>query len=413
MKAQLPVYIGSDAIPELIRYCRAQKFDRFTLVADENTYAALGQRLENALTQGGFAVKTIVLTGREVIPDEHYVVQVLLEAPIDGRPYLAVGSGTLTDIVRFASHRTRTGFISVPTAASVDGFTSIGAPMVIGRWKQTVQTQPPLAVFADEMTLRAAPRLMIASGFGDMMGKYTSLADWELGAILWDEPYDEAIDQRARRALNRCMVNAEQIRRAGEAGICSQMEGLIETGLCMVEAGNSRPAGGSEHHLSHYWEMTLLKEGRPAILHGAKVGVATTLVARRYEKIRHMTRDEVSVRLAATPLPDREREIALLQNVFGAVAGQSILEQAPFLDMTAESFGQLKAKIVERWQDIQAIAATVPAPADLVELLRTVGGPADTRALGLNENEVAMAEKYAHYLRNRFTVMKLAYILGL
>jgi len=413
MKPQLPVYIGSDAIPELIRYCRAQKFDRFTLVADENTYAALGQRLENALTQGGFAVKTIVLTGREVIPDEHYVVQVLLEAPIDGRPYLAVGSGTLTDIVRFASHRTRTGFISVPTAASVDGFTSIGAPMVIGRWKQTVQTQPPLAVFADEMTLRAAPRLMIASGFGDMMGKYTSLADWELGAILWDEPYDEAIDQRARRALNRCMVNAEQIRRAGEAGICSQMEGLIETGLCMVEAGNSRPAGGSEHHLSHYWEMTLLKEGRPAILHGAKVGVATTLVARRYEKIRHMTRDEVSVRLAATPLPDREREIALLQNVFGAVAGQSILEQAPFLDMTAESFGQLKAKIVERWQDIQAIAATVPAPADLVELLRTVGGPADTRALGLNENEVAMAEKYAHYLRNRFTVMKLAYILGL
>jgi len=413
MKPQLPVYIGSDAIPELIRYCRAQKFDRFTLVADENTYAALGQRLENALTQGGFAVKTIVLTGREVIPDEHYVVQVLLEAPIDGRPYLAVGSGTLTDIVRFASHRTRTGFISVPTAASVDGFTSVGAPMVIGRWKQTVQTQPPLAVFADEMTLRAAPRLMIASGFGDMMGKYTSLADWELGAILWDEPYDEAIDQRARRALNRCMVNAEQIRRAGEAGICSQMEGLIETGLCMVEAGNSRPAGGSEHHLSHYWEMTLLKEGRPAILHGAKVGVATTLVARRYEKIRHMTRDEVSVRLAATPLPDREREIALLQNVFGAVAGQSILEQAPFLDMTAESFGQLKAKIVERWQDIQAIAATVPAPADLVELLRTVGGPADTRALGLNENEVAMAEKYAHYLRNRFTVMKLAYILGL
>ena len=153
-------------------------------------------------------VKTIVLTGAEVVPDEHYVVQVLLEAPVDGRPYLAVGSGTLTDIVRFASHRTRTSFISVPTAPSVDGFTSVGAPMVIGRWKQTVQTQPPLAVFADEMTLRAAPRLMIASGFGDMMGKYTALADWELGAILWDEPFDEAIHRRARRALDKCMANA-------------------------------------------------------------------------------------------------------------------------------------------------------------------------------------------------------------
>src|SRR5512133_106178 len=305
MKAQLPVYIGGEAIAELMRYCRAEGLDRFTLVADENTYMALGQRLENALTQGGFAVKTIVLTGTEVIPDEHYVVQVLLEAPVDGRPYLAVGSGTLTDIVRFASHRTRTSFISVPTAPSVDGFTSIGAPMVIGRWKQTVQTQPPRAVFADEATLRAAPRLMIASGFGDMLGKYTALADWEMGAILWDEPYDQAIDQRARRALNNCVANAEAIGRAEEAGICSQMEGLIETGLCMVESGSSRPAGGSEHHMSHYWEMTLLKEGRPAILHGAKVGVAASLVARRYEKIRRMSRDEVSVRLAATPQPDR------------------------------------------------------------------------------------------------------------
>ena len=191
------------------------------------------------------------------------------------------------------------------------------------------------------------------------------------------------------------------------------MEGLIETGLCMVEAGSSRPTGGSEHHMSHYWEMTLLKKGRPAILHGAKVGVATTLVARRYEKIRHMTRDEVSVRLAATRLPDREHEIALLQNVFGPVAGQSILEQALFLNMTAEDFAHLKAKIVERWEAIQAIAATVPAPVDLVELLRKVGGPADTGGLGLIEAEVATAEKYAHYLRNRFTVMKLAHILGI
>ncbi len=413
MKAELPVYIGSDAIAELMRYCRAQSFERLTLVADENTYPALGRRLENALAGGGFAVETVVLRGPEVIPDEHYVVQVLLEAPVDGRPYLAVGSGTLTDIVRFASHRTRTRFISVPTAPSVDGFTSVGAPMVIGRWKQTVPTQPPLAVFADELTLRTAPRAMIASGFGDMLGKYTALADWGLGALLWDEPLDEAIERRARRALEDCVANADQIGRAEEAGICSQMEGLIETGLCMVEAGSSRPAGGAEHHLSHFWEMLLLKEGRPAILHGAKVGVATTLIARRYEKIRRLSRDEVSVRLAATPLPDRERTIALLHNVFGPVARQSIQEQAPFLDLTAESFAELKARIVARWGDVQAIAATVPAPAELAELLRSVGGPADTRSLGLSDDEVALAEKYAHFLRNRFTVMKLAYILGI
>jgi glycerol-1-phosphate dehydrogenase [NAD(P)+] len=413
MQAQLPVYIGKDAIANLVRFSRDHHYDRFTLVADENTYLALGQRLESSLAQDGFAVKTIVLKGKEVVPDEHYVVEVLLQAPVDGRPYLAVGSGTLTDIVRFASHRTRTGFISVPTAPSVDGFTSVGAPMIIGRWKQTVPTQPPLAVFADEMTLRLAPRPMIASGFGDMMGKYTAVADWELGALLWNEPYDEGIARRARRALDRCMQHAAQIGRAEEEGICSQMEGLVETGLCMVEAGNSRPAGGSEHHLSHYWEMKLLQEGRPAILHGAKVGVATTLVARRYDKIRHLTQSNVAARLSATPLPDRAGEIAQINQAFGAVAGQSLLEQAPFLDMTSEGFDALKSKIVDNWSQIQAIAATVPAPDALGGLLGEVGAATDPRTLGLGDDEVAMAQKYAHYLRNRFTVMKLAYYLGL
>jgi glycerol-1-phosphate dehydrogenase [NAD(P)+] len=126
-----------------------------------------------------------------------------------------------------------------------------------------------------------------------------------------------------------------------------------------------------------------------------------------------MSQDEVKARLSATALPDREREIALLQDVFGPVAGQSILEQAPFLNLSAEGFERLKATIVARWEDIQAIAATVPAPAELEELLCTVGGPADTRSLGLKDDEVAMAQKYAHFLRNRFTVMKLAYYLGL
>ena len=75
------------------------------------------------------------------------------------------------------------------------------------------------------------------------------------------------------------MQRAEQIGRAEKEGICSQMMGLAETGLCMLAAGSSRPAGGSEHHLSHFWEMKLLREGRPAILHGAKVGAESVVAA--------------------------------------------------------------------------------------------------------------------------------------
>jgi glycerol-1-phosphate dehydrogenase [NAD(P)+] len=156
LETNLPIYIGKDAIPNLIRYCENQHLDRFTLVADQNTYPVLGKAVEDAFKTHGFDVNTVILSGQEIIADEHYIMQVLVRAGKEERVYLAVGSGTITDIVRFVSHRARTLFISIPTAPSVDGFTSPGAPLVIARLKQTIPAQPPAAVFADLATLCCA-----------------------------------------------------------------------------------------------------------------------------------------------------------------------------------------------------------------------------------------------------------------
>ncbi len=222
-----------------------------------------------------FDLKQIVFTGEEVVADAAHVLDVLVEADRQDRIYIAVGSGTLTDITRFASHRTKTSFISVPTAPSVDGFASIGAPLIIHGVKITVICHAPMALFADINTLANAPQAMIAAGFADMLGKLTSIADWRIGRLVWDEPYDESIAERTLAAVQICIDNAEAIGRGSSDGIAKLMDALLESGYCMLDFGSSRPASGAEHHYSHYWEMKLLREGRPAILHGAKVGVAT------------------------------------------------------------------------------------------------------------------------------------------
>jgi glycerol-1-phosphate dehydrogenase [NAD(P)+] len=413
MDASIPVYVGDNALAQLAGFCQARDIRHTLLVADRNTYPVLGQRVEQILTANGIVVNAVVLPGQEVVPDERYIMEVLLRAGNTAWTYLAVGSGTITDITRFVSHRTRTSFISVPTAPSVDGFAAIGAPLVIANWKRTVPAQPPIAVFGDEATLRAAPRRMIASGFGDMLGKYTSLADWKLGSLVWNEPYNDAIAQRERRALESCVQQAREIGRAEGEGVCRLIEGLVESGLCMVEVGHSRPAGGSEHVLSHFWEMKLLLEGRPPIFHGAKVGVATSMVARRYQVIRDMTREEAEERLEAFGTQEREQEEARIRTGLGALGDAAVVEQEPFLALTPDDYRALKAKILDQWPAIQDVAATVPAPEKIVELLELAGGPTDTRTLGLNDEEVARAQKYAHYLRNRFGVLKLAYMLGI
>ncbi len=347
-----PIYVGSDAISKLVEYADQKQLRRFTIVCDDNTYRALGQRVQQALAEHGLAVNVVRLTGAEVIADEHYLVQVLVEAPLDDRTYLTVGSGTLTDITRFVSHRTGKAFISMPTAPSVDGFTSIGAPIVISGVKQTILCQAPVALFADLDTLCSAPNKLIAAGFGDMIGKITSLADWKVGHIVWDEPFDEAIFKRSQAAIASCIKHAPEIGQNSREGVRQLMDALIESGLCMLDFGNSRPASGAEHHASHYWEMKLLQEHRPAILHGAKVGFALTLVAEQYAKLRALSRQQMLDRLEAATLPDREQEIAAIRQGYGALADDVIREHAPFLDLTEAGFERVKKRIAECWDEI-------------------------------------------------------------
>ena len=346
-------------------------------------------------------------------PDEDFIFQVLLQADQVERTYLAVGSGTLTDITRIVSHRTRCQFISLPTAPSVDGFTSPSASLVVRRIKTTVMAQPPMAVFADLGTLAAAPQAMIAAGYGDILGKAIALADWQLGHLLWDEPYSPEIAARVRKTLEACIAATAEIGRATPDGIRKLMFSLIDSGLCMLDYGNSRPAAGCEHYMSHFLEMKLLREGRPAVLHGAKVGLCSLLAAELYAQLRQMDRAQAVTRLAAATQPDRNADMQRIRQAFGPIAENLFVEQAPFLDMTAADFDRLKQRILEHWDEIQALAAQVPAPEKLADLLSQAGGATRPAGLGLSDEEVQQALTESHFLRNRFTICKLGRILGL
>jgi glycerol-1-phosphate dehydrogenase [NAD(P)+] len=418
MNVDIPVYCGKEAISRLIGHCQSHRIDRFLLVSDSNTYAALGQKVEADLRKREWDVRTVILDGTDVIADEKHIFEVLFHAHAEARMYLAVGSGTITDVTRYASFCSRNGFISLPTAPSVDAYTSVGAALTMGGFKKTVPCQTPLAVFADLQTLCQAPRDMIAAGYGDVLGKYISLADWQLGHLLLDEPYDAGVAARLRRALLSCVENAEAIGRASRGGIAVLMEGLFESGLCMAEFGSSRPASGAEHIFSHFWEMKRAQEHRPAILHGIKVGLGTVLAARRYEAIRGLDQKEVVTRLSTASLPDREDEIAHIRTAYGPVADRIITDHRPFLENLEANFEALKRKIGDYWPEIQDIAATVPPPARIIQLLesQTLGvseNPKGLHAMGLDDRDVEQALQFSHYLRGRFTISTLGRVLGL
>lgn len=409
----IPLFLGEEVVASLVQYCAEQGLDRFLLVADGNTYPVLGQKVEVALKGRGWDVRSAVFSEPDVVPNEEFIFQVLLQADDVERTYLAVGSGTLTDITRIVSHRTRCQFISVPTAPSVDGFTSPSAALVVRRIKKTVMAQPPMAVFADLPTLAAAPQAMIAAGYGDILGKAIALADWQLAHLLWDEPYSPAIAARVRASLNACIEATDEIGEGSPDGIRKLMFSLVDSGLCMLDYGNSRPAAGSEHYMSHFLEMKLLREDRPAVLHGAKVGMCSLLAAELYTQLRRIDRPAATARLAAAVQPDHLADMQRIRQAFGPIAEDLFVEQAPFLNMTAADFDGLKQRVLEHWDAIQALAVKVPAPEKLADLLGRAGGAVRPADLGLSDEEVQQALTESHFLRNRFTICKLGRILGL
>jgi glycerol-1-phosphate dehydrogenase [NAD(P)+] len=406
-------YLGEKAVPYLLKYCNANSLNNFLLVADHNTYPVLGQAVESALKKRGWDVRSVVFDSPEVIPDEDFIVQVLMEADQVERTYLAVGSGTITDITRFASHRTRRPFISLPTAPSVDGFTSPSASLVIGRIKQTVMAQPPLAVIADLETLAAAPQKMIAAGFGDILGKAIALADWQISHLVWDSSFSVEIAARVKKTLHACIQAATEIGRASRVGIQKLMFSLYDSGMCMLDFGNSRPAAGAEHYMSHYLEMKLIREGRPAVLHGAKVGLCSIYAAEIYARLRALDRDTAAARMQATPQPDPQADIQRIHEVYGPIADKLVIEQAFYLNMTPAAYAHLQQHILERWDQIQSVADEVPSPQELIRLLRQAGGATTPAELGLSDEEVEQAVLNSHLFRNRFTISKLGRMLRL
>lgn len=413
MDVRVPVYIGNQAVTEFIRYCKQHGLKDFLLVADENTYPALGKSVEEALRAVEMDVVTVVLKGQEVQANEYYLLRLLLDYDLKPRTFLAVGSGTITDITRFVSHRSGRDFISLPTAPSVDGFTSIGAPLVVGGLKQTIICQAPRAVYADLPTLAAAPRRLVAAGVGDLLGKYVSIADWKLGHLLWEERFDDGIAQRMLNAARDCAAQASDIAGGSMESIRQLMDGLIESGFGMLEFGNSSPAGGAEHQIAHHWEMMMLADHRHAALHGAKVGVATIITAGWYARLREMKKSEAAHRLEKAQLPDPDEEMSRIRAIFGPIADEIIPLQNEFLSMTASRFKTIKAQILDQWDEIQAIAADVPAPSEFSSWLRMVGGPLNAAELNLSESEARLALDYSHFMRKRFTINKLRLWLGI
>ena len=360
-------------------------------VYDENTY-----HIPN-LTRPR-AEQEIVLSPENLHANEDSTAQVLRTLAPETEVLIAVGGGTIHDIVRYCARERGLPFVSVPTAASCDGFCSTVAAMTWKGYKDTMSCGAPLLVAADLSVIREAPRYLTNSGVGDMIGKFTALADWRIAHAVTGEKICRRIYETMEQAVNAVWNNARGTLRGDLAAYEAVTYGLMMSGLAMQMLKTSRPASGGEHHISHLIETEPeLLHVHSTALHGEKVGVGTVLASAEYHRLAEIE-DLRPLVLPYTPLDDDWLRRLFGQRLYPIARKEN--EHECLAAVTPEA-------LCRAWPEIREIVSQIPASAKISALLKDLGAKRTLADLGVAEEKKALILDASPLIRNRLTLMRM------
>lgn len=391
------VFIEKGAISHLSEI--VNDYDTILLVADENTFAAAGEQTAAALAEK--QIKQVIFPGNTVlIPNENAIERV--NAALFGVDLIiGIGSGVIQDLCKYVSHESGIPYYVVATAPSMDGYTSTGAAMILGGMKVTVSAGLPKAIIADTDVLKNAPMEMIRAGYGDIIGKFSALNDWQLSRVVNDEYFCQWIYDLTFSMVQKTLALAEGLQNRDEESVKVLMEALVIVGIAMSFAGSSRPASGSEHHFSHFFEITGIVHNEPYFCHGIDVAYSTVITAALREKILTEPWPQHQYR------PARQDYLAEMNRIYGSVADGCIALQ----DKVGLYEKDMLAVYREKEQPIREILSQMPKAEEIKQMLRAVGLDMHEFYRLYSEEKINDAIGYAKELKDRYTVLWMYYDL--
>lgn len=390
------------------------------LVADPNTWRVAGETVAAFLKANGVEVKQFLL-GADGAPfhAEYKWIDVLREAYLqesDRPKIVAVGSGTINDLCKRMAEEVGERYIVIGTAASMDGYTSFGAAITKDGMKQTLSCKAPLGCLIDTEIAAAAPKEMAASGYADLIAKLPAGADWMLADLIDSEKIHPQAWSFVQDTLRQALSNPAGVA-AGDvdeiAGLC---KGLIMSGFAMQAMGSSRPASGTEHQISHYWDMEdLCFNGQP-VSHGFKVGIGTLVSTAILEFLLAQDLSTLDVDAAVAEWwPSFDVLKAEFPKIYGS-RDAHIRRAEGEMKAKYSTPEQLREELVtfkSAWKDLAPkLQAQIMPYAEVRECLRIVGAPYSIEQIGVTPERFIETLRGVPYMRNRYFGLDLLCRIG-
>lgn len=411
------VLVGAGIIGEigaLVR--RVVPAKRVLICADEAGFGAAGQTVVDALRTADFDVQTHILP---ITPlpkasvEEAEVFRTLLAADPDLFP-ISVGSGVINDLTKYAAFRTDRRYISVATAASMDGYTSAGAPLAENGFKVTIPTRAPIAMLADLDVIAAAPSEMNGWGYGDLAGKVPAGGDWILADALEVEPIDDVAWPMVQDHLKGWLAGPDGVQSGDIDSIARLFTGLTAVGFAMEAHGSSRPASGADHQIAHMWEMEGYEYQGKKVSHGAAVSVGCVASLALFDWLLTRDLDDLDVDHVLRQTSDlKTREADLAR----AIADPKIATKAK-VELAAKSVSpdvhkRRLSTLRSTWPDLRnRLQKHLYRHQEMAAMLRKAGAPAYASEIGITSDHLLATMHAAAFIRRRYTIFDLLHDIG-
>ena len=390
---------------------------KVVIVADDNTYNAAGRKVCGILDAAGTQMEdSFIFKDPELYAEWSYLQQ--LEAYLKERDAVpvAVGSGVINDLTKLASHHLGRRYVIVGTAASMDGYTAYGASITYEGNKQTFDCPAPLGVVFDPAVAAKAPAGMSASGYADLLAKVPAGADWIISDAVGSEAIDDFAFGLVQKNLRKALSDPAAVADGDVEATGMLADGLIMSGFAMQAISSSRPASGTDHQFSHFWDMEGLCYNGRHVSHGFKVGIGTMVSTACLEFLisKDLTRLDIDACVAAWPT--WEAQEAYIRKMFEGKPGhlaRGLAESRAKYCGPEEIRCQLNA-IVAVWPELrERIREQIIPFDDVKEMLRLVGAPSRPEEIGVSKARLRDTFKCIPFMRNRYTGIDLIYRAGL
>lgn len=393
------VEIGDNALD--ILHELTLQFEHILVVADRNTYAAAGDAVAKKI---GVRMANRLIYEREgiLVPNEEAVAELRSHVTPETDLIIGIGSGVINDLCKYVSFEANLPYYIVATAPSMDGYASKGAALILDGMKVTLDAQVPSVIIADLNILKNAPMEMIQAGYGDIIGKYSCLNDWKLSRVVNGEYLCDFVVEATYEAVEKTVALADGLLARDSQAIGALMEALVAVGILMAYVGNSRPASGSEHHLSHYFEIVGLVRGEGYFPHGIDVCFSAVETAKLREELLRIA--DISSFVAHFDAAEYEENI---RRIYGPIADEvlALQKKLGWYDVDCVSIYR------EKWDEIRAVLAGAPSASQMQALVEKIGLSYECFVKFYGEQKLEDAKWYAKDLKDRYSVLWMYYDL--